>query len=169
MRLRPAPAPVDDAVCTDIAEGLALCFACGDTLLTQQQQQAWGVSTAQLLEQARTASAHAIGDGRPVRQDVADSPGHHYWISAAQDGYDMAALLHPEALSASIGATPVIGVPGRGALIAWVPGDRELDTMVAVGIKTMHEQAAFPVSDKLYQYTDGEWTIWGEARKTDPF
>lgn len=169
MRLRPAPAPVDGAVCTDIAEGLALCITCGDALLTQQQQQSWGVSTEQLLEQARTASAQAIGPGRPVRQAVMDSPGHHYWISAEQDGYDMAALLHPEALSARVGGTPVIGVPGQGALIAWLPGDRELDTMVAVGIKTMHEQAAAPVSDKLYQYTDGEWVIWGEARKADPF
>jgi hypothetical protein len=152
------------------AAGLALCFTCSGEPITTEQQAAWGWSDAQLTEQARLASRDAITASRPLRQEVHDMPGRHYWLSASGDGLDMAAFLHPEALAAALGGeAPVVSVPGSGTLLVWLPGDQELDTVVAVGVKSMHGQAAWPVSDKIYRYQDGEWVVWGETRLSDPF
>jgi len=156
----------------EAAEGLSLCFTCGTAPISATQQQAWGLSDDDLRQRAAATATAAIDASRPLRQEVHDMPGRTFWVSNSKDGLDMAAFLHPDALAAAIspdGTAPVIGVPGAGFLIAWLPGDDELDTVMAVGIKSMHSQAASPVSDKLYRYVDGEWTVWGEARKADPF
>lgn len=156
--------------CTEAAEGLALCFTCGDAPISTAHQEAWGWSTAKLTEAARSASAAAVSTARPMRQEVHDMPGRAFWVTNLGDGYDMAAFLHPEQLAAALGTpAPIVAVPGEGFLMAWAPGDEELDTVMAVGIKQMHSRAARPVSDKLYRYQEGEWVVWGEARKADPF
>ena len=157
------------AICTEVAESLTLCFVCDGTQVTPVHLLDWGVTLEQLVAHATTATAPAVNPAHLVRQEVVDSPGHAYWLSASQDGLDTAALLHPDALRALLGGEVVVGIPGQGALIAWVPGDPELDTMVAVGIATMHAQAARPVSDKVYMHRDGEWVVWGETRRTNPF
>lgn len=168
MRVVPHAQSVPENACVDIAESLSLCFSCGDAPITETQRQAWQLSPEQLLAHVRTTTAPAVSAAHFQREEVVDSPGHVYWVSASQDGLDAAGLLHPDALRQLIGGEVVVGVPGRGVLIAWIPGDPELDTMVAVGIANMHEQAANPISDKVYFYRDGEWVVWGEARRTEP-
>ena len=45
----------------------------------------------------------------------------------------------------------------------WIPGDEELDKVMAVGVRRMFDEAKYPVSDKVYRWHNGEWVVWGEV------
>ncbi|MEL6342840.1 MAG: hypothetical protein AAFV53_06885 [Myxococcota bacterium] len=168
LRLRPTPAPREGYACQALADGLALCLMCGSAPITDDQLRSWGVTASDARTAAAAATAAVLTDQRPLRVEIPDMDGRAYFVSQHGDGLDAAALLHPERLAALLGQDPVIAVPAHDTLIAWVPGDSELDKVVAVGVKRAHEAAVHPVSEKLYQFKDGEWIVWGQLKTPDP-
>ena len=168
LTLRATSAAREGYACESLAEGLAVCYLCEDRPISTTQLQQRGYDLARLSAEARAQTAAAVDAGRPLQQEIHDMPGRHYWVSAVGDGLDAAALLHPERLAQVVGAPPVVAVPGVGALLAWAPGDEEVDTVIAVGVRRMSEAARRPVSARLYHHKDGEWKVWGEARQADP-
>ena len=87
-----------------------------------------------------------------------------YFVRAAGDGFDSAALLRPELLARLAGADPVVAIPEDGTLVWWVPGDEDFDKMLAVGVRRMAEASPHPVSPKVYRYDGDKWVVWGQAR-----
>lgn len=166
LQLRATPEAREGYACQALAEGLALCYLCEDRPIATAQLSRAGLSLDQLQAQARSQTAPALHAGRPMRLEIHDMPGHHYWVSAEGDGLDVAALLHPERLQGLLGAPPVLAIPGEGTLLAWIPGDPDTDTVLAVGAQRMHAQARRPVSPRVYHHTDGQWAVWGEATPT---
>ncbi len=162
LRLQPRAAPLTGYLCTEISEGLSLCTACGSRPVRVTEPAEWGLDLA-AIEQAVSAAAASALTSRPVRAEIADMPGHVYWASQVGDGYDAAGLLHPGILAEIAGTTPVIGVPAVGTFLMWIPGDPELDKVMAVGIRRIFESAPYPVSDKVYRWHNSAWRVWGEV------
>ena len=94
-------------------------------------------------------------------------PGAVFWVSQVGDGRDVAGLLYPERLREIAGTTPVIGVPAVGTFLMWIPGDADIDKVMAVGVRRIFEAAEHPVSDKVYRWHNGAWLVWGEVAVPD--
>ena len=153
-------------VCDDLAERLSLCFTFleGETrrYVTKADLKAWSLDREVLRAKALAGAAGKVGSGRPAATSV--EGGGSYWLSAESDGWDVAALLQPEVLAKVTGAPrPVVAVPQRNTLLAWNPGVEELDTILAVGVRRMHDAAEKPVSPLLYRWDGTRWQVWGEA------
>ncbi len=183
--LRPMAAPADAAsrfrqaaeaagkvgasaqiVCELLAEQLSLCAVKGSTgaldYLTQAEAEAWGLDPATLRTRLAEVALAGLREGRPAPASV-DGMSGRYWVSAEADGLDAAGLLHPERLAVIAGAEPVIAVPVQGALLFWVPGDAELDKVMAVAVRRMYESSAQRVSPLIYRWKDGRFVVWGSA------
>ena len=159
-----------EAVCRPFAEGIGLCFTLHDgavrRYVTRADLAAWGMDLAAVAAVAVAAAAAAIGDARPVAQSIEGVAGT-WWLGAEGDGLDAALLLYPDRLAARCGAAPVGASPEAGVLMAWVPGSAELDKVMAVGVRRMHDAADHPVSPRIYRWNGEKWVVWGQAVATD--
>lgn len=163
LRLQPRGALLSGYICTELSEGLNLCTACGSRPVRVTEPAEWGLDLEALSAAVSDRALAVLAAGRPARQEIADMPGAAYWVSQVGDGYDAAGLLHPERLSEIAGTTPVVGVPAVGTFLMWIPGDAEIDKIMAVGIRRIFESAEYPVSDKVYRWHNGAWRVWGEV------
>lgn len=145
-----------EIVCGSQAEALLVCFARGTKGFYTRAEK---FDAAQLL--ARVDLARPL-DGM-VEVPVEGMTGS-YWLRAVGDGRDHVPMLTPAALKEKLGGDPVVAVPVRGALVAWLPGDPEFDKVVGVGVLRMYETLPEPVSPLLYRWRDGKWTTWGVAK-----
>ena len=119
---------------------------------------AWDMDPTQL----RSHAASALSEN-PLKEVHIDGGGR-YWQSSAPTGREATVLLHPEWLAVA-GPSPVVGVPSRGVVVVWQPGDEEVDTMVGVGLAQMHEQLPHPITPVAVRLQDGAWSRWGQAVK----
>ena len=167
LRMQTRAAAAAGYVCRQLSEGLALCAACGDRLLRETELEPHSVRGEDVLAMLTANSATYVTEQRLVRQQIADMPGASYWVSQVGDGFDAAGLLHPERLSELAGTSPVIGIPTVGTFLMWIPGEGELDTVMAVGVRRIFEEASHPVSDKVYRWHNGAWVVWGEVVESE--
>lgn len=111
------------------------------------------------LDELEAAAAGALSDN-PLKRIEIDGGGH-YFQSAAPAGREATVLLHPEWL----GEGSVVGLPARGVVVVWTPGDPAVDKMVSVGVAQMHAQLPHPVTPVVIQPSDEGWKKWGEAKQ----
>jgi hypothetical protein len=123
---------------------------------------AWETTLEELESVAREAGSIVLSEGR-AREVRVEGIAPSYRVFNEGDGWDASILFFPEQLQALLGGEPVLAVPSRGLVIAWIPGDPELDQVVAVGVRRIYEQAEQPISPVVVHWT-GSWTRWGEAR-----
>ena len=88
-----------------------------------------------------------------------------YWVFDGSKGLGASVLLFPDELEDMMGARPVLGTPARGVVVAWLPGDEELDKVVSVGLVRIFGDATVPISSAIVQWSGGHWATWGEAKK----
>lgn len=153
-----------ELACRDLAEQLMLCFVAGDErrYVTRAELVAWGEDLAAVEARAKVAALAGFNADRPAMMAV-DGLSGRYWLSAEGDGLDAAALLYPERLAAIVGGEPVVAVPAAGVLLMWVPGDKDLDKVMAVGVRQMHDASEHPVSSRIYRWNGQKWVVWGQA------
>ncbi len=156
--------PAAELRCRPFAEQVALCFSRVVDGGRRYWTAAEGVSVVALEDAARTAAAASIARLEPVAVEGFTA---RYFLGALGDGRDHAALLDPVALAARVGEGAVVAAPARGVLVAWVPGDAELDKVVAVGVRRMYETLPDAVSPLIYRWDGAVWRTWGEARAAD--
>jgi hypothetical protein len=123
---------------------------------------AWETTLEELELGAREAGKIVLSEGR-AREVRVEGIAPSYRIFNQGDGWDASIIFFPDQLQALLGGDPVLAVPSRGLVIAWIPGDPELDQVVAVGVRRIYEQAEQPISPVVVHWT-GSWTRWGEAR-----
>lgn len=121
----------------------------------------WGVDLP-ALRTTVAARAKAALANQPAKTAV---PGtdKSYWVSAEGDGWAAAGVLLPEVLADKLGGPFYVAVPTDKVLLAWRPGDSELDTIVAVGAKEMYDAAEWPVTAVVHQWTGTGWVAFVEA------
>jgi hypothetical protein len=153
--------------CRMFAEDLALCFTVPDgearRMVTLADLVAWEVELAALEAGALQAVSAGLSDERPQPVRI-EGDSRSYLLSAEGDGLDQAGLFHPGALQARFEGQPfAVGIPARGVLIAFPLGDRELETIVAVGIRRLWESVEEPISPAVYSWDGQGWMVWGQA------
>ncbi len=122
----------------------------------------WEVELDALVALIVTRSAAPTSD-RPRATAIADMPGT-YWVAADGDGWDAALLLAPARIAARVGGGSVlVAVPASGTLLAWRPGDADLDKVMAVGTRRMYEADISPVTPLVHRWDGEAWTAFGEA------
>ena len=124
---------------------------------------AWGTNLDELEKQAREAGKVVLAEGRSRKVEV-EGISAPYWAFDQGDGWDASILFFPEQLQALLGGEPVLAVPSRGLVIAWIPGQPELDQVVTVGVHRIYEQSEQPISPVVVHWTGKAWSRWGEAR-----
>ncbi len=154
--------------CRSFAEGLALCFTTGPDdarrMVTLADLDAWQADLAVVETSALAGVAAGLSPERPQVVQV-EGDSRSYLLSAEGDGLDQAALFEPAALQARFDGQPfAVGVPARGVLIAFPLGDRELETIVAVGIRRLWESVEDPITPAAYTWNGASWVVWGQAK-----
>jgi hypothetical protein len=155
--------------CRMFAEELALCFTApqadgqGRRMVTLHDLSVWEVDLATVEAAALAGVAAGLSEDRPQGVQVEGDP-RSYLLSAEGDGLDQAGLFDPVALQARMdGQAFAVGIPARGVLIAFPRGDRELETIVTVGVRRLWETVDEPITPKVYTWDGERWVIWGEA------
>jgi hypothetical protein len=157
--------------CRPAFDGLLLCLTLvedgGWRYATAADLEVWGLDSEQAHRQAAERLRRLPLTGHLAAQAIEGVDGQ-YHAARLDDGQDAFPLLVPEALAQFLGGSPVVAVPAQGAFIAWVPGKPQLDKVVAVGIRRMHDGAKHPVSPRIYRWSEDGWEVWGEAKKPEP-
>lgn len=171
VRANGAEGPAAVVACRDFAEDLVLCFTVpegeGQRMVTQADLEAWACDMAVVEQRAVTAVQEGMSTERPQVVPV-EGDTRTYLLSAEGDGLDQAALFSPEALRLRFGGSDfAVGIPARGVLVAFALGDRELETIVTVGIRRLWESLEDPITPVVYGWNGEAWTAWGggQARR----
>jgi hypothetical protein len=117
------------------------------------------------------ALAHQAADGASQALNLPDrfqlkkvaGTQYGYWSGDLDDGLDAAVFLQPGVLAKTVGGDAVVAAPAQGVVVFWQPGHPEQDQILAVGVKRMYEEAAHPVSPRVYRWDGKRWVVWGEA------
>jgi hypothetical protein len=153
--------------CEPVGQELLACAwlpaAGGWRLASMVDVMGWGKGLSDLLHVAR-AEVRAAWAARPPERAEVEGGGGVYLLRAAGDGQDTLGLLIPDAIDAAVGAPAVVAVPRPGVLIAWKPGDPDLDKILAVGARRIADGAADRISARVYRWDGARWVIWGEVR-----
>jgi hypothetical protein len=102
-----------------------------------------------------------------VAQVVPETKGTFH-LRSQGDGLDTALLGRPDLLHAAFGSGAVVAFPDQGTTLAWIAGDAELDTILAVAVRRAWEVAERPVSPRVYRWDGERWREWGQARPAAP-
>ena len=98
---------------------------------------------------------------------VKDAEGvGRYWVRDKADGKEGMIFVQPGLLSELSPIDVVVAWPVPGVVIAWVPGNPSLDQLMSVGVAEMAAASNHPISAKIFRYVDGNWTVWGQAKKS---
>jgi len=149
-----------ELVCDPLVEGIVLCYRVEAEgvrrYVTEADLPAWQTSRAGL----RRAAKEGLTEN-PLER-VAVAGGGTYWQAQAA-GREGALLLHPEWL-ATVADDLLVGVPARGVVVLWEPGDADTDKILAVGVRQMYDELDHPVSPVVMRWRGGEWSVWGQAK-----
>ncbi len=147
------------------ASAALLCWqrATGEWV-TASELREWDTTHAALVEQATvTAREHFSAGWTEV---PVDGMTGSYFMAPDPDGWAHGAVLVPEVI-ATVTGTPTfyVTVPVQGVVLAWSPGDAELDHVIAVGAHKMFDSEHGPVSPVVFRYA-GRWRQFAEAKPT---
>ncbi len=76
--------------------------------------------------------------------------------------------LDPTVLGEELGLPVLVGLPSTGVLVAWASGEPKMDTVMAVGVREMHDAAADPVSPVVFGWDGDRWFPFAEAKSAPP-
>ncbi len=117
------------------------------------------------LRRRVTEAARQHDTSLPNPAAVPGLDGATYWIASGGDGWATAALLDPVALAERLGGGPfLVAVPLETVLIAWKPGNADLDRVIAVGVREMYDGQEGPVSAVIHLWDGERFTAFGEAK-----
>jgi hypothetical protein len=170
--LQETGAPPVRLACDALWAEALVCFKVVDgsrrRWVTEADAKNWGVDVPGLrrvvTDRARQKLAQA-----PKVMTVEGMPKSKYWLSAEGDGWAAAGVLAPDTLASRIGGAPLlVATPVDGVLLVWKPGDADLDRVLAVGAKEMHDASDSPVTPVVHGWDGTRWFSVVEAVPTAP-
>lgn len=163
--------PPDEPVCEVAWSSTALmCFRVWEgeqrRFVHASDLAVWGTTVAALHElvakQVETHLAEATLE--PV-----EGTDRHYLRLLDGDGWTAAGVLRPDLVAARLGGAPIrVAAPVQGALVAWRAEGDELDRIMAVGAKEIHDRGPQAVSPYVWQWDGKVWLPFGEAIPSRP-
>ena len=147
-----------ELLCKTAAEGVQICA-------TVLESTGWRYASHADVEVKRP-TATLSGTHAGFKEKSVDGMGR-YWVRNLNDGREGLIFTEPSVLKRLAPVELVVAWPQPGVVIAWVPGNPNLDQVVAVGVVKMFEASNHPISSKLYKHDGKEWVVWGEAKKED--
>jgi hypothetical protein len=122
----------------------------------------WGVDLA--TAKARLSEGAAAQVAKAVTVPIAGMEPASWLRLQDPNGWAAAGVLRPELLAERLGGLPIrVAVPAAGVLVAWRTEDPEVDRVMAVGVRELHEQQGGPVTDHVWQWDGRSWTPFGRA------
>ena len=163
--------PADEPVCEVAWTSTALlCYRVweGDErrFVLSSDLAAWGATVADLHAiVARAAEAHLA---QAVLVPVEGTPQSYLQLLDG-DGWSAAGVLRPDLVVARLGGGPVrMAAPVQGALLAWRSEGADLDRIMAVGVKEIHDRGPQSVSPHVWEWNGKVWLPFGEAVPSTP-
>lgn len=160
--------PPASLVCSEVWTGaMQVCFRIKDgsvmRFVDDSDLAAWGVDAAGLRSEMTERAKQRLPT-QVASTDIADMPGHKYWYTSGEAGWECGPLLVPGALTALVGGPVLVAMPRADVLIAWAAGNEDLDRVMAIGIREMHD-AGEGLSAVVYEYGDSGWAAAFEATR----
>lgn len=150
--------PADPLVCGPLwADAALLCFQVNGRWVTEADLTAWQVSASDLRATVVAAA--------PARVVLAPKQveGRTYWT--ADGPWAGAALLAPGDVAKKLGVDAFYGAaPSQGVTLIWIPGDADLDRMMAVGARKMYDALDGSVSPLVFRWSATGWAVFAEAK-----
>jgi hypothetical protein len=135
--------------------------------VTEADLASWGVDLDAVVTAVIDRARAPLSD-RPRARKVDEMAGT-YWLSAEGDGWDAALLREPQWIVERVGAAPVlVAAPADGTILAWRPGDAELDKVMAVGARRMFDTQPGSVTPMVFQWDGKSWLAFGQAVAAEP-
>lgn len=143
--------------------------------VTEADRAQWAMTEAQLYEMARrdcVASLRSAGF-RWVRDSSSAIGGRRdrarYLELVDGDGGAVAGVLCPEAVSQRLGKpTFRAAMPTEDVFLAWPAGDPELDRILAVGAREIHDQHRRSLTPQVVHFDGDRWRAFGRAVPSVP-
>lgn len=162
--------PAAELACESVLPGaVLLCFRIWEDgarrWVTRDDLQRWGLATSDLRSALTTEAQRRIG----AAEQIAIEGGGSYLRLADGDGWAAAGVLAPAAIAARLGPETVVirvALPAEGVLLAWRAGDADLDHVMAVGARELHDAQPASVSPAVFTWDGRVWTSFGEAVPT---
>lgn len=147
--------PRETLVCFRVQEGNKRRF------VTEADLAQWAVDVVALRAAVTQRAREKLVD-QPKSATI-EGTQKTYWTSAEGDGWSAAGVLAPELVAMRLGGPFMVAVPTDRVLLAWRPGDPDLDKIMAVGVKEMFEAADWPVTAVVHRWDGARFTAYVEA------
>lgn len=147
--------------CKVLAGPLTLCLKAEEQgkrrYVTQADLQLWSLDQ----DQARSKAGALLSASPWVPVEI--EGGGRYFQAKTAPGHEATVFLHPEWLL-ELGPTPRIAAPSKGVVVAWPGGDKELDQIMAVGVRKMSDELPESLSPMALTWNGQAWVAWGQAK-----
>ena len=149
--------PASELLCKPAAEGVQVCA-------TVVLEKGWRYAT-HADQDVVAPTTDLSGPKAGFRSKEIDGMGR-YWVRDLDDGLEGLVMVKPDSLKKLAPVPLVVAWPVPGVVIAWVPGNPSLDQVLSVGVAKMVAESNHPISSKMYRFEQGEWAVWGEAKRS---
>ena len=157
----------DPLACRELWPGQALlCFRVWEKKkrrwVTEADLASWAVTVDDLAAATRTHAKDLIEGG--LETVAVEGTTDSYVRFSDGDGWAASVALAPDVIAAKLGLPFLAAIPAEGVFVAWSPGKPELDYIMAVGVRELHDQQDGSVSPKVHAWDGQRWTPFGEAK-----
>ena len=82
----------------------------------------------------------------------------------SDDGWAAAGILAPADLALQVGGSPILAaIPAEGMLVSWKPGTPDVDRVMLVGVRELHEALPVSVSPTAFYWDGKKWVMFGRV------
>lgn len=163
--------PWDLLACDDLWLNQAeLCFRLDDgnrrRFVTERDLRSWGVTLPQLREEMDRRAVEVL-QRKPEKRQITGMSASYWMIN--DPSWAAAGLLQPATLAEQLGtSTLFVALPVDTVLLAWIPGDPEVDKVMAIAVRELHDGGDSNISAVVHKWANGRWSTFGEAKPRSP-
>ena len=135
--------------------------------VTEADRERWGATPEELRARVLENCVESIRRAE-LRTVLGDD--RRYLVVTDGDGWAVAGILCPDEVVARLrplqspaGQALQAALPTQEVLLAWLAGDAELDRIMAVAAREIHEQQSHPITPQVLRHDGERWRPFGRA------